>query len=885
VEILPRPGIKALCAEGSNVIWGLSVSNEIIRFDDRKPVARFKIPGDEPMRVLLYLKDIGLMAASTANAVLLKEGKVLPISKELLSNARPDLACASKGGGSWMAEERKVVHFTGAGGLAELSRIGNSEESPQSAITALAEDHTGRLWVGTRQGAVHCLESPGEKPAWRQVTPRRLRSLGMISCLYEDSEGLLWVGTTGGYLHQVKRPLVTMWSLPLITKGSICQTICVARDGALWVGTDGAGAYRYRNETISRFGSKQGLGSDTVISILEDHWTNLWMGTFGGLFRLENGRFKPQLESVVKGKPVPVVFEDQAGNLWLGTEGNLIRKRGDEINTFPLGSDVEVSAIAESRRGELWIGTRGAGLFRYRNGEVEKLERFRHPLVQSLHCESPGVVWVGTSTRGLFRIANNQINSWSPSDGLPSSWIHSILEDSGGTLWLGSNEGIFGVTKQALMARLRSKESPLFTIHVASPELGNWSAASGQPSAAKSQDGRIWFPVAHGVLSFNPAELIRSRPALPVLIEEVLVEGVKRDFDPVAPKLKIYAGVKRLEFRYTIADLDSPGRLKFRYKLEGLDEKWVDAGAQRFASYPSLPPGQYRFRVISAGSADVWTETANPLVIEIVPHFTQTAWFKTLVSAVVLGMVGTMAHLIGRAKLRRRLERLEMQQTMEKERQRIARDLHDDVGAGITEIMLLSELAKRGNNEEPVATGEMNSQLNGITQKARQVATAMDEIVWTVDPKNDSLADLASYLCDYAREFLRAGNVSYRIDMAEELPAVAVSAQQRHNLFMAVKEALNNAVKHSGASEVWLRIVWANHSTALCVTVEDNGRGFDAAAACKDESGNGLTNMRARLRAMGGETEFVSSAGAGAEVRFTIPLSAQRVTAPVESLN
>jgi signal transduction histidine kinase len=250
----------------------------------------------------------------------------------------------------------------------------------------------------------------------------------------------------------------------------------------------------------------------------------------------------------------------------------------------------------------------------------------------------------------------------------------------------------------------------------------------------------------------------------------------------------------------------------------------------------------------------------------------------------VLGLVGTTAHLIGRAKLRRKLELLEMQQAMESERQRIARDLHDDLGAGITEIMLLSELAKRDNGQEPVPAKEMNSQLSDITQKARQVATAMDEIVWTVDPKNDSLPDLASYLCDYVREFLRAANLSCRIDASESLPPMPLTAQQRHNLFMAVKEALNNTVKHSGATEVWLRILWEPHRSALSVTVEDNGRGFEPAAR-KEGAGNGLANMQTRMHASGGETEFVSGPGEGTKVRFTLPLRAQAVTLRTESLN
>jgi ligand-binding sensor domain-containing protein len=286
VEIGSQLRLKALSAGGGNTIWALSVSNEVIQFADRKLVARFKIPVEEPMRALFYQKDVGLMVASSGSAILLKDGKFTPVSRELLAKIRPDLVCQSKLGGFWAAEDRNVVRFAQRGATTNLDQIGASGEAPQSAITALAEDHTGRLWVGTRQGVVHCVEPAGEAPAWRQITPKRLRSLGYISCLYEDSEGLLWVGTTGGYLHQIKRRLVTMWSLPLISQESIPQTICVARDGAVWVGTDGAGAYRFQDGKISHFGSQEGLGSGTIISIFEDRRTNLWVGTFGGLFRL-----------------------------------------------------------------------------------------------------------------------------------------------------------------------------------------------------------------------------------------------------------------------------------------------------------------------------------------------------------------------------------------------------------------------------------------------------------------------------------------------------------------------------------------------------------------------------------------------------------------------
>jgi signal transduction histidine kinase len=346
------------------------------------------------------------------------------------------------------------------------------------------------------------------------------------------------------------------------------------------------------------------------------------------------------------------------------------------------------------------------------------------------------------------------------------------------------------------------------------------------------------------------------------LIEDVKIDGVEQSFAEAKP-LEIYTGMKRVEFRYTIADLDSSGRLKFRYQLEGQDDKLIDGNAQRTASYGALLPGTYRFRVICSGSAEGEIQATSPLTLIIKPHYYETSWFQTSAALLVLSMVGAGAHFIGRAKLRRKLERLEMQQAMEKERRRIAQDLHDDLGSGITEIMLLSELAKQDNNG---SDAPMRSQLDDITQKARQVATAMDEIVWTVNPKNDSLPDLASYLADHAREFLRAANVSCRIDMMENLPPIPVSAQQRHNLFLAVKEALNNAVKHSRATEVWLRINWSQNR--LTVIVQDNGCGFTDDA----ERGNGLANMMSRMETIQARAEIATQPGTGSKIEFVLPL-------------
>jgi signal transduction histidine kinase/streptogramin lyase len=720
------------------------------------------------------------------------------------------------------------------------------------------------LWAGTRVGAIHCL-IPGI--GWREITPKRSRTLGGISCFYEDNEGLIWAGTVAGNLHQIKPRLFNLLSLPTVTQENVPQTVCVTHDGTLWVGTDGNGIYRFKDDVFSKFEITAQASNATVMAIFEDRDNQLWFGTLSGLYRLENGRLKPQLESIIQGQPVPALFQDRDGALWFGTIGAVIRKDGDNVKTYPLGNpghDKEVRAIVAGRN-EMWIGTRSGGLFRIHKDKMEHSAKFQRPAVESLYRDGDGALWIGSLARGLYRMKGGNLRYWSRTDGFPSSWVHSIIEDSNGILWLSSNDGIFGVAKNALLANKRGG-TPLSLIHVAASEVENWSVGSGQPSASQSPDGRLWFPVGHGVLSFNPKELLRKRPSLPVLVEAVKIDDAEQSFSETKP-LEVYTGMKRVEFQYTIADLDSPGRLKFRYQLEGQDEQFVDGSAQRNAPYGALLPGTYRFRVTCSGSANELIEIANPLTLIVKPHYYETHWFQASAGFFVICMVGGTAQFIGRAKLRRKLERLEMQQAMEKERRRIAQDLHDDLGSGITEIMLLSELAKTGKSVPPT---EMRSQLDDITEKARQVATAMDEIVWTVNPKNDSLPDLASYLADHAREFLRAANVSCRIDMMEDLPAIPVHAQQRHNLFLGVKEALNNAAKHSRATEVWLRISWRDHR--LTVVVEDNGRGFTD----ETERGNGLGNILARMEAIHGRAEISTEPEKGSRISFILPLAGQK---------
>jgi signal transduction histidine kinase len=301
-----------------------------------------------------------------------------------------------------------------------------------------------------------------------------------------------------------------------------------------------------------------------------------------------------------------------------------------------------------------------------------------------------------------------------------------------------------------------------------------------------------------------------------------------------------------------------------------MDSDWLDAGAERVAYYSQLPPGKYDFRVMVGSSLAGWQESASTYSLEVIPLWWQTAWFRVGAGICAAAAVAGIIVLNERRKLRRRLERLEMQHALENERRRIARDLHDDLGAQLTEIFLTGEMAKRGARTLP----ELQHQLGGMTQKVRSVVTAMEEVVWTVNPRNDTLPNLAAYLCDFLERFLSATSIRLRLDVADDLPDVSLAAQTRHNVLLAVKEAANNTLKHSHATEITLEIHARNG--CLAIALRDNGVGFDVANPPESTSGNGLLNLRCRLEDLGGQTQITSQPGSGTMVKLLLPLSGRR---------
>jgi signal transduction histidine kinase len=460
---------------------------------------------------------------------------------------------------------------------------------------------------------------------------------------------------------------------------------------------------------------------------------------------------------------------------------------------------------------------------------------------------------------------------------LPDNVICQILPDGAGNFWLGSHQGIFRVARSSLndFARGEIKSVPVTTFG-RSDGLPSLECSGGyQPSAWRGQDGRLWFTTVKGAVSVQPEEIRTNLLSPPVVIENIIIDGKMLDATAKAQEQTVPAGIvydhennylevapgkHQIEFRYTGLSLVSSDRVQFRYQLAGADAGWVEAGTRRSVQYPLLPAGIYRFRVIACNSDRIWNETGGTVTLKILPHFYETLWFRILAAIIAGGLVAGAVRYTVTRRLHRKLEQLARQQAVERERARIAKDIHDDLGANLTLIAVLGDLARQEKTMERVEK---------MAGTARQAVKSLDEIVWAVNPRNDTLAHLVDYTGQFAVDYLRAAGVRCLLDVPEQISPREVPSNVRHNVFLVVKEALQNIVKHARATEVWLRI--SATGQGLRIVIEDNGSGFERAP--EDALADGLRNMRQRMQELGGECRIQSRVGIGTEIIMDLPWS------------
>ncbi len=789
--------------------------------------------------------------------------------------------CPSRSGGWWVQTGGRVRLWREGQWLADAGKW----VQPDRRVECSLEDRHGQLWVASLGKGLFRYQTNGPV---LQLTVKEGLGSDLVRALFEDAEGNLWVGTRPGGLNRLRPALFKTYGRKQGLATDLVTAICEGQAGELWVGTDGDGVDRLKlnDGVVEHFDREQGLVGRHVRTLLLDRKGTFWLGSWpGGLYRLEGENFVSAGDFPGRDMGLACLFEDSKGRMWLGqrTLNRLIRfENGSAIgidlpNPAPA---LDVTVIAEDAEGNIWAGTDGSGLFRWKDGQCRRFTRqdgLSSDTVRALHAEPDGGLWIGTVDGGLCRLKNNRFVVCTTRDGLADDVINYIADDGQGSFWLTSFQGILRVSKAQLNEFADgTRQSIQCASYGKSDGLPALECPGGfQPAGCRTSDGRLWFPTIKGLVVVDPAAVPTKSVVPPVLIEEVRVDGkvVVPETGPASlldksALLRIRPGRHRYEFYYTGLNFTAPERVRFRHKLEGLEEQWVEAGAHRTANYNHLAPGIYRFQVTACNQAGVWNEAGATLAFRVLPYFWQTWWFQIGGFLFAAGAITGSVLFTSRRRWRRRLERLEMQLSVEKERARIGQDIHDGVGANLTEIAWLAEVAEHAAGEPE----EVRAQARKISSTARETVQSFDEIVWAVLPQNDTLTSLVEYLGRRVDEMFDNTPTRCWFTSPPELPDIVVPAEVRHSFYLACKEALHNVSKHAAATEVRVRV--AVEQGMLRVNIEDNGCGFDPSSARPE--GNGLRNMRQRFQALGGRFTLESHPGQGTRVSMSIPLTQPR---------
>ncbi|MCX7753491.1 MAG: ATP-binding protein [Blastocatellia bacterium] len=869
--------VQAMYVDGRGTLW-IGTSGGLSRFREDRFITYSAKDGLPAGSVEAFSEDSegALWIGTKEGLIRFKDGKFSSMSKATSSPRTPRAIIHDREGNLWVGTYGEGLYRFSRGVWSRLSvRDGLSDDR----VLSLYEDREGSLWVGTRGGLNRFKDERVTAYTAREGLPDQ-----WVHSVCEDHDGSLWIGTRGGLARWQEGMLIT-YTTEQGLPSNVVRALHMDRKGNLWIGTDGGGLARWREGRFIVYGRKYGLMSDRVYAIYEDRNGDLWIGTYGqGLYQLKDGKFigftleSNQLRRVSPGtRPqgfVRVIYEDRQGNLWVGARRALFRLKGDNATSY---------AYQEG----------------FSAGE----------LVTSFHEDDEGTLWIGTYGGGLNRFRDGKFTVYTTDHGLPDNVIYQILEDGQGNLWMSSNRGIFRVSRKELNDLAQGKIASVTPLvygtadGMKSPECNGGNQSAG----CKTRDGRLWFPTTKGVVVIDPARLRTNSLPPPMAIERVAADGRAID---LTETVQVPPGKGELEIGYTALSFLDPQKVRFKYKLEGFDEDWVEAGTRRVAYYTNLPPGQYRFRVIACNNDGVWNETGAAVELHLKPHFYQTRWFLALV-VLLLASLGPSIYLLRVRQLRareRELEKLVAERT--RELAELNRTLEERVQEGIKALAERERIAAYGEMVAGVAH-EVRSPLFALQAAAYVIRRHCETIckhpdvqtqVTLLERETNRLSRLMNDLLEFAKprellltatdplSLLHEAVESYRAEHNPTSPQIVVEAPanlppiqaDRSRLVQVIVNLIANAARHArGVTTVTLsvdpvsdgRLCFRVHNDGAAIAPEILPRIFEPFFTTGKGSGLGLAIARRLVSEHGGTISVESEPGRGTTFTICLPLT------------
>lgn len=893
-----RLNVRSFAEERPGVLDVVLASNRVYRLTGEAwtlhPVTAALPPGDGPLA--LHLDPAGNLWVATTGGMVVRwtprgGGRVYGPRGGLAPRTHLVTFAAGPGGSTWIAGDR----LWSASLAGELTLVTDVTSAPQM----IGAGRGGRLWIWTNRTLEHLQDG---KLVVDYEDPDAA-SLGSIHQLFEDREGTLWLSTSRAGLVRFSEG-----RLIRVGVGSSVASVFEDREGSLWVATEAHGVVQLREKSYRVFDAARGLKENVVSSVCADPHGGVWLANRGGgvafvdpdgvLQRSHDKTFtnvvcadtQNQLwfggssSGVLRWRiggpastrmPVPsvnphVLFCARNGDVWFAADANRVGYYRGGVSRLFVAADGfapdEIHAIAQDTTGDIWLGGRNGGLQRWNGRAFQAVplpDDLRQTPIHTIFADEENRLWIGTP-RGLIVRDGAGFHLLTRANGLLDDIIQAIVEDRQGRLWFASRRGVFYAAKVDLVAALTDSGHAINCHRLGANVglIGLTPTPNYSPSACIATDGSLWFATEEGAVAVDPA---RQAPALPS--PSVVVEAVRLDGAPVAVDgaVRIPSGRHRIDIHLAALTYVAPDSVVLRHRLAGVDKDWVDTGSDRIASYTNLPPGAYQLSVAVRNRAGIWNPVAATLVIRVTPAWWETVAFRACALVLLVVLVAWTARTLVERRLQRRLRRLEHQHAFERERVRIARDLHDELGASLTEVGLAADRLVAS------VPHEFELQLSGLAWRIRRVATELSSIVWAMNREESRLQDLAVFLRRYAERLFRHTGTRILVSGVDTIPPVPIAQGIQHHVLAATREALNNILKHAGASEATLALRYADG--VLEVRVSDDGRGFKVGAP-GGWDGNGLRNMRARLAEIGGRFACTSAPGAGARVVFRVPVAA-----------
>ena len=885
---MPLPGaIRQFCQAKDGTLWARTSGGKFGRWVNGAlgSMAEGDLSAEIKVNYLLANPDGGLWIATDDGLWKLENGRTSRCLPKLPDASRSvDQLALSPDGGLWILAGKNLMLIRDEM-VALVTPFDDLGDPPKGRNHEIHPDSNGGAWILSFGAGVWHVDAEGELTV---LNAGNGLPSNLVECWFEDREKNIWLGTAAG-LVRVRPRWFQVIDTNSVGSGTGVVSICEDSGGDMWLGrTDGLSHLHHgTTEDVPLRMIRAGFPIAEVTIAPGGIPGEVWLGTVqSGAFLLRDGVIHQPFPYPSPGLAIRVIRRDPEGGIWFGGEFGLFRWDGKSLRRFGPEDGLKpghIHDISFDAHGVPWIAKADDLLVVFKNGRFENVPLPGIPpslRIYTVLCGTNDNVWLGTVGAGLLHLSRGRMFHYTKEDGLPSDSVSQLLEGDDGFLWGGTLQGIFRVSTTALDMRTKGVDHPmLFQNYDHSDGLPTAECSGGlQPACWKAGDGRLWFSTSTSAVVVDPGQVRKNLAPPAIAIEQMRVNGEDVHAEQSNGKhvtLAIRPGRHRYEFLFTGLSFTAPEKVRFQWCLNGVDAGWVDGRKQRSASYGGLEPGAYQFAVRASNNDGVWSREPATVNFTVAPYFWQRTSVRITGGIAFLALAYLLITGIMKRKHVREMRFLEYERSleqqrfrhkaaMEAERSRIAAELHDDLGANLTQIQWLGDAANRARTS---ASGE-NELLDRIIRKSRDMVRMIDEIVWAANPKNDTLEQLVTYVCNFAEQYFRDSPTRCRIDVASEIPDHDLTADVRHHLFLIAKEALHNVAKHAATNRVWVRVTC--EAGVFKLLIEDRGNGFDLASS---EAGNGLANMWNRAKLAGVELSIDSSPGNGTRIALTMQLN------------